>query len=202
MRTAGENAQLSHRRTRVANLLLTLERPTVRRIAEILEQPKSNIQRDIQAIQAEWREERMRDLQEHKDRELAKINLLEQSAWTNLQRSEEERTKVVEESIPLTDDEGDPILDDEGDPLATVVKRTKTVEQREGTAAYMTVIQQCGRDRRQLLGLDKAPDFSQFSRVPVTLILGDNAPNGDTEAPPEEGFLDDADGEAGDPEIE
>jgi hypothetical protein len=166
---------IDKRRIRVAQLLLQLERPSVRRIADQVDASKTTVHRDIQAIRTEWREARLASMDEHVERELAKINLLEQMAWTALGQSggPKQRETTKERTITRKAKDGTAYAP------VTVSEAITAKEGQVMDAKYMNVIAQLGRDRRTLLGLDKMQSLIPFTEYPVTLVIGSRKPNMD-----------------------
>jgi hypothetical protein len=141
------------RRTKVARLMVAMERPTVRRIAKQLNVSHTTIGKDVKAIRGEWKEQRLRDWEERLAEELAKLDQQEQELWTAWERSkrdateEREQTKRVELDLP----DGDVRVP------GTEITHTHIERGRLPDPRYMEAILRCQDRRARLLGLD-APD--------------------------------------------
>jgi len=138
------------RRTRVARLMVAMERPSVRRITQALEDQgvtvgKTTIHRDMKIIMEEWRADRTEVLDDIVAKELGKLAVVEQEAWTALQLSRQRfqsRTVIVDAENADGDNE-------------RPVRITNRTEARTADPRYMKIILDCAERRAKLLGLDQ-----------------------------------------------
>lgn len=134
-------------------------------IGALLGISQAQISRDLKQVQQQWREQTTLDLDEAKQRELARIDTLERTYWDAWRLSKEERTKT------RTSSKGQ-------DKSASIEKESLT-----GNPAYLAGVQWCIEQRCKLLGLN-APtrtevtgkDGSPVEQV-ILVTLGGHAPN-------------------------
>lgn len=149
-------SKIENRRRRIAVLLCTLARPSVRRIREALAKSsdpitvgKSTIDRDIKAIRAEWREARMGDMDVYIGAELEKLRLLEEEAWAGLHNSKGSLTETTTTTRQV------PVLQADGEigMHAEITIQRKEIEQNVDPR-FMRTLVDAQRRRADLLGLD------------------------------------------------
>jgi len=165
---------VEERRTRLARLVRTMDRPTLGVLAAQLNVSMSTIRKDMKAVRREWRQERMRDWQEHLDEELAKLDLAEQEAWRAVAVAQRPRTMMRRVTRPVqeTTPTGDTIT------RMRVTEEIEVVEPEGGTdLAALGLILKVMERRAKMLGLD-APDRVEVTepgtkRFIFTLKLGD-----------------------------
>jgi hypothetical protein len=166
------NYAVEDRRTKVARLMVTLDRPTLVNIQNTLgamgtSVSISTVNRDVQAVRAEWREQRLRDMDDHIEEQLARINSLEQDARSAIaaslaeQRSTERHFRNTDEGMQLSGE-------------------THRRARGTGNAGAMRVALDCIRERDRVLGLTQGqgrgmlPDGDGEARVfAFTLKVGD-----------------------------
>ncbi len=119
---------------------LYLQGKTQAEIAETVGLDQSQVSRDLSTIQARWRSDTAINLDEAKQKELAKIDLLEREYWTAWQRTLEEKTKTRTEQSKTGDKSG-------------AAKATIEKETLLGNPAYLAGIQWCISERCRILGL-------------------------------------------------
>lgn len=100
---------------------------------------QATISNDLKAVQRLWREAAVRDLDAHKERELARLDLLERTYWQAWERSLTERqishTKTANKKS--------------GDTMEAGLKK----EQRDGDPRFLDGVLSCIAARCKLLGL-------------------------------------------------
>ena len=132
-------------------------------IAEKLGVSQQQISRDLKTIQKQWRELTTINLDEAKQKELARIDQVEREYWTEWERSRDERTKTRKEKALV------------GDGETARGKATIETEERLGDPRYLQGVQWCITKRCEVLGLN-APtkvDSSQTGDVLIRVVYGD-----------------------------
>lgn len=130
-------------------------------IAAELGLTQQQVSYDLGVVQKQWRESTTMNLDEAKQKELARIDELQNDFWTAWESSKTERTKARQETDGTKDRSGKPI----------VKKSSMEKEQRDGNPAFLQGVLSCIDRRCKLLGLD-APEKSEVdlkSRVLVTV---------------------------------
>jgi transposase len=122
---------------------LYLQGRTQRDIAEVVGVSQGQVNHDLKLIQTRWRESSIMDMNEAKQRELARLDELEREYWAAWEQSKNERTKARQESDGKSKD---------GKP--NVVRATMEREQRDGNPAFLAGVMSCIERRCKLLGLD------------------------------------------------
>lgn len=145
-------AQIARDRVIIARMYL--QQSTQMEIAQKLELDQATISRDLQDIQEEWRKSTLIDMNEAKQRELARIDQLEREAWDAWQRSigeKVEKTKKIKEDGT---DETVRTYDEAGDPR------------------YLSVIAECIEKRMKILGLNAPIKFTSFdyNNAPIPVL--------------------------------
>lgn len=103
------------------------------------------IHKDIQELLSRWREAAFDNVQELKTAELARIAQIEREAWDQWEASKREREKTETERRTGS---------------SNVSKARVTREQGLGDARYLQVIQNCIKQRADILGIN-APEKHQ-----------------------------------------
>lgn len=111
-------------------------------IATELNLSREQVKYDLKDIQARWRETTTINLDEAKQRELARIDELEREYWVAWERSKGEKTKQRQETNGK---------DSTGKPK--IVKATMEKDQMLGNPAFLTGVQWCISERCKLLGI-------------------------------------------------
>lgn len=145
--------ELATRRGEIQRLMLTQPQLTGEQIGELLGIHKSTVSREYASILAEWRERCMADTSEIVARELAKLELIEKTAWEDYHHSRLDRERRESELSGDAKDSG---------------KKVKLV--REGRIAdtkFLAIVLDCMERRAKLLGLD-APDRSEVAAIVAT----------------------------------
>lgn len=127
-------------------------------IAEALGVDRSTISRDLAAIRRAWLASAVRDFDEAKAQEIAKIDAVEREAWAAWSRSTEDREVATQEEI------NDPITytDAKGVPQTKNKTRRRATLRREGqtgAAVFLDVVLRCIAKRCEILGLDAPKRF-------------------------------------------
>jgi hypothetical protein len=130
---------------------LYLQGRTQRDIAEVVGVSQGQVNHDLKLIQQRWRESSIMDMNEAKQRELARLDELEREYWAAWEQSKNERTRARQESDGKSKD---------GKP--NVVRATMEKEQRDGNPAFLAGVMSCIERRCKLLGLD-APAKSELT---------------------------------------
>jgi hypothetical protein len=133
-------------------------------IAAELGVSQPQISYDLKAIQAQWRATTTLDLDEAKQREIARIDELERTYWQAWEESKGERTRQSQESGGV-DHRGQPIIK----------KRSLTKESMLGNPAYLVGVQWCISERCKLLGIYAA--VKQELRIDVTNLSDEELQN-------------------------
>ena len=129
--------QVQQRRAEVARLYLIGQRQD--KMAEYLEVSPSQITRDLQVLQKEWRASAVTDLGEAKGKELAKLDELEREYWEAWERSKKPRERSRSGRT-------------EGE--KAVISAFIETEQRDGNPAFLDGVMKCIAKRCDILGLD------------------------------------------------
>jgi hypothetical protein len=130
---------------------LYLQGRTQRDIAEVVGVSQGQVNHDLKLIQTRWRESSIMDMNEAKQRELERLDILEREYWAAWEQSKNERTRARQESDGKSKD---------GKP--NVVRATMEREQRDGNPAFLAGVMSCIERRCKLLGLD-APVKSELT---------------------------------------
>lgn len=121
-------------------------------IAAELGLTQQQVSYDLRVVQKRWRESTTMDLDEAKQKELARIDELEREFWSAWESSKSERTKARQESDGTKDKEG----------KVVVKKSSMEKEQRDGNPAFLQGVLSCIDRRCKLLGLD-APERKELT---------------------------------------
>ena len=134
-------SQIARDRRKIANLYL--QGRIQADIGEELDINQSTVSRDLQALQEEWKNSSLIDIDEAKAKELAKVDRLEREYWDAWERScLDEETTRLEGTLAAGEEKG---------------KTTKQVVTRKGQAGdprFLTGIQWCIERRCKILGID------------------------------------------------
>ena len=119
---------------------LYLRGKTQSEIAELLGISRSMVAYDLKAIQEQWRENTVRDLDADKARELAKTDELERIYWAAWESSLEQRETTATARTEA------------GDSIRTTAPMKR--ESQGGNPVYLQGVMGCMQRRAKLLGLD------------------------------------------------
>jgi len=114
---------------------------------------------DLKAIRTQWLKAAIRDFDQARAEELAKIDLVEVEAWAAWARSQEEK------EIASQEEQHDPIVweDAKGKPQITYKIKKRIRMRKEGQAgapAFLEVVLKCIAKRCEILGLDAPKRFA------------------------------------------
>lgn len=112
-------------------------------IADELGISQATVSRDLKAVQAEWKEARINDIDERKRQELAKIDNLELEYWDAWRRSCENAEIETTKAQAGRGSEG-----------PDRIEKTKRVEGQTGDPRFLTGVMTCINKRCELLGLN------------------------------------------------
>lgn len=137
--TRARKTEIAQRRKHVAELYV--QGWTQMAIAEKLEIAQTTVCTDLQRLQKEWRESRLRDFDAARELEIQKLDRLEREAWAAWERSQK-----PSQSAEFKDD-------------AANTPTKKRVKNQNGDPRFLVVVHQCIASRRALLGLDALPSL-------------------------------------------
>lgn len=130
--------EIAKRRARVAELYLQGKYQW--EIGDEVGVTQATVSTDLAAIRAMWKASAVRDFDEAKEKELARIDALEREYWAAWEASkkEKESTKTEKNTSPS------------GDRLKAAVEK----EMRDGNPAFLAGVQWCINKRCEILGFD------------------------------------------------
>lgn len=137
----------SQRRHQVAELYLQGWSQSA--IAGQVNADQSTINRDIKAIQKEWRASSVRNFDAARELEIRKIDLLEREAWAAWERSKKPSQAAV--------------VTGEGPSQKT----RKTMKNQVGDPRFLDQVNKCIAQRRTLLGLDAPLQVADVTPLPA-----------------------------------
>lgn len=133
----GKRTDIARRRAQVAELYV--QGWTQAAIAEHLSVAQPTVCTDLQRIQKEWRDSRVRDFDAARDLEIQKLDRLEREAWAAWERSQKpSQSAEFKDGIANT-------------------PTKKKVKNQNGDPRFLAVVLQAIAGRRALLGLDALP---------------------------------------------
>ena len=181
-RHQGKRVQLEQRRARVAALYLQGFHQW--EIGAQVGVDAATICRDLKAIREQWRASAVRDFDEAKAQELARIDALEREYWAAWTASRENREITSTEQVDGAS--------------SSRFKAAVRKEAREGNPAFLAGVQWCVTRRCALLGLD-APQRSELTgkdgralhptvlHIVEKVVTAHDSPAGNSPAPGSEG---------------
>ena len=116
---------------------------------------QSTVSRDLKAIRKEWRASSVRDFDEARAQELAKIDELEREAWAAWERSKAETRTVTRRRRQVPAGDGT---------AGELSEQSLKTEQRHGDISYWNAVLKCVERRCALLGLDEPQKLDVKSR--------------------------------------
>lgn len=134
---------------------LYLQGHTQVQIGEMLGLSNQQISYDLATVRKRWQQQTVYNLDEHKARELARLDTVERAAWRGWDRSQR---PGVKKNWHVT-----------GDPEVATWKAIE-MTRRDGDPRYLTIVMDCVHERCKILGL-YAP-----TRYQVSLPDGPTAP--------------------------
>ena len=132
-------------------------------IAKLLGVTQQQISLDIKTIQARWRKNTTFNLDEHKSKELAKLDELERTAWDAWEKSTGERTRKRTLTKGEKNKEGQ-IIGSGG---------SVEVEQRDGNPAFLNMVLSCIDRRVKILGIDAPVKGENTDTVTFKVVYGE-----------------------------
>jgi hypothetical protein len=141
-------------------------------IAEHLNVTQQQVSQDLKVIQKRWQKAVVAKIDTAKAKELAKIDLLEQTYWNAWFDSKSPKKSSSTEVFDLAE-----LLSDGGQ--VKKHKTTEKTEQRDGNPAFLQGIQSCIERRCKILGID-APikhadaDGGNLPDSKTIIIIGDS----------------------------
>jgi len=141
---------------------LYLSGMTMREIGAKLGCSHQKVGANLKKIRKMWLESAIRDFDELKSRELAKIDRIERKAWEAWEKSCGERKSTTKEQIRKVLKAGD-------SPTAVREKLMVQTQNLIGDPRYLEVIARCIERRCKILGLDKTDELPKEKNVTFTL---------------------------------
>lgn len=146
--------QREHDRARVAEMLLQ-KGMSARRIAKEFGLSASSVRRDIKALRAEWKRERLQDHDAWVARQLAELSMTQRAAWDGWQRSLQPTSKRSMRSKGVTkkpdQQHGGKVQVSAGDVLQ--FEQLSREESTSGDPRFLEIVERCITSRSKLLGL-------------------------------------------------
>jgi len=143
-------------------------------IAKIIGAPLSNVKEDVQFIQAAWREAGEVEWSEHVSRQLARLDMLEQQAWSAWESSQCEENQEVLDFKDMTSAGRKAVKTalGKGGAVSATFNWTVKKSRNRGNAQFLNVILSVIRERSKLLGLDKInTDDGAVDDVPIIAVV-------------------------------
>lgn len=118
---------------------------------------KQQTSRDLLYLRGLWRAATVIDIDEHKSKELARLDVLEAEAWTAWQSSRSDRRQITKSTkdVPVSIGDGDISINKQ---IENKYQRSK----RDGNSKFLEVVLQCIERRCKILGLD-APERTEMA---------------------------------------
>lgn len=148
--------EIKKRRRRVAELYL--RGWSQREIADDIDMSVATVNRDLSAIQEQWTESALIDMDVAMARQLARLQKLEDEAWEAWHKSKEDKTiekKKRRERIASGDGENRP----------SEIEMRETTKSRYGNTAILDRIMRIVDRRTELLGLDEYDPSVEADRI-------------------------------------
>jgi hypothetical protein len=146
--------QREHDRARVAELLLQ-KGMSARRIAKEFGLSASSVRRDIKALRAEWKRERLQDHDSWVARQLAELSMTQRAAWDGWQRSLLPTSKRSTRSKGVTrkpDQQHGGKVQIRADDVLQFEQMARE-ESTSGDPRFLEIVERCITSRSKLLGL-------------------------------------------------
>ena len=124
-----------------------------REIGTALNCSQGTISKDLNTIRAEWLQSSLRNFDEAKALELARIDKVEAEAWAAWERSQKDAVQVKEKGGLL------------GTTEIPAMEREVTTKGQCGDPRFLTVVQDCIKKRSEILGLDAPKTINQNHNV-------------------------------------
>lgn len=126
-------------------------------IANELKISQPTVSRDLAAVQKQWRESAVLDMNEAKQRELARIDTLEREYWQAWEASKKDIVTTRQKGIKIEGREVDV-------KEVTLEKRTST-----GNPAYLAGVMSCIEQRCKILGLVAPPNVNINNEIGLSV---------------------------------
>ena len=117
-------------------------------IAQELGIGQATVSRDLKALQQEWQQSALVNIDAAKARELARVDELERTCWTEWEASKQEKHSTIREQVDGAQ--------------GTRKKAQMKQEERLGDPRYLQGVQWCIERRCKILGID-APSRAELS---------------------------------------
>jgi len=145
-RSGPKRSSLQREKDRATIARLVLQGKTQQEIGEYLELDQSMISREVATIRKEWKDSSLRDFDESRGRQLAKLELAERELWEAWNES-----KLAQE-VKSTERTG--LVNGEAGGLTPAKIRLMVREQtKPGEPTYLNAVVGCIREQNKLLGL-------------------------------------------------
>ena len=165
MRPAQRQLEIAERRRRVADLYP--RGCTQWEIARSFGVDQGQVSRDLAHVRSEWLAVAVQDFNEHKSRELARIDAVERTAWEAFERSCKQASKRTAKKVSGGKAREEATLHEQG---------------RDGDPRFLQVVLDCVRRRCLILGLEApkkiaptTPDGSEPYAVPLEAVVAARA---------------------------
>ena len=154
MPSSQHEARAAERRQHVAKLYLQGKYQA--EIARQLGVSQQQISKDLRMLHRQWRASAMRDFDARQEQELAKIDLLERTAWEAWERSLHPRELTLTEHT-----EGGDVPDEHGKvhPKSPIRRASVRRENQVGDPRFLERIDKCIERRCAILGLEAPKRF-------------------------------------------
>jgi hypothetical protein len=155
--TAGERfspEQREHHRSVIAHKVLLGYNMT--EIAKELGISRGQVAYDLRIVTKRWKEAAVRDFDEARGVELAKIDALEKEAWMAWERSKEKKTQSRQRIVPKGKDGIE----------NNITGEIKT-EERDGDPRFLDIVFRCVERRIKLYGLDEAEKIAMVGQFQI-----------------------------------
>lgn len=126
-------------------------------IAHELKISQATVSRELKALQAEWRADRIYDINEAKAKELSKIDVLELEYWEAWKRSQR-----------------DAVTESEGSNAQGSFNKT-TTQGQSGDPRFLDGVMDCIKQRCAILGVEAPKKFDLPAFGGVTVYIPDNS---------------------------
>lgn len=157
MRPDGVNqkkVEIAERRPKVAALYLAGKVQT--EIAAELGVDQATVSRDLKALQKEWSEQALRDLDQAKAEQLAKIDRLEREYWDAWAASQGEQTATSKKLVRDGEKEK--------------AEASTRVEVQPGDPRFLAGVQWCIEQRCKILGVNAAVEVKNSGEITLRVV--------------------------------
>lgn len=130
---------------------------------------QATVSRDLATLQGEWAQLALRNLDQRKAEELARLDTIERAAWQAWERSCENATIETKRVKGKNSIDGSRLRADEMEQI------TRT-EGRTGDPRYLQVIHDCIKRRCEILGIDAPKKDSGFGDITLNVVRQESRP--------------------------